>query len=135
MLNILLNLFSVSLLVFVLLGAYIAIEAFYYQGHVGAKLQKELGFREGTTYNRNSRRLESAVAIVEVDEGGVFHHAGFRPGDALPRESHTSLFKRLYWSRTRAVEFSVVDSGDGPPFCKRPVRTLCLVVPAKQRQA
>jgi hypothetical protein len=78
--------------------------------------RKSWDFVEGATYNRNSRGLESAVAIVEVNEGGVFHHAGFRPGDALPRESHTSLFKRLHRSRGRAVEFAVVDSGDGPPY-------------------
>jgi hypothetical protein len=52
MLDILLNLVAAVVLVFILGGAYLVIEAYYYQGRIKAELQKELGFHEGATYNR-----------------------------------------------------------------------------------
>jgi hypothetical protein len=134
MLNILLNIVGAALLSLIVFGIFVAIEAYYYQGRIGVQLQKEVGFREGATYNRKSRGLESAVTIVDVDEDRIFHRAGFRPGDVLPRESHSSLFRRLHRNCGKEVEFAVVDGGDGPPFHKRPVRTIRLVIPAKQIQ-
>lgn len=131
MLTIIFNLLAAATFAFILFGAYVAAEAYYYQGRIGSALQKELGFREGSTYNHQSRsRLESAVAIVEVDEGGVMQRAGFRPGDAILRESHSSFFKRLHRNRGREVEFTTVPGGNGPPFHKRPLRTIRFVVPA-----
>jgi hypothetical protein len=120
-------------LLLVLLVAYVAVEAFYYQVCLGPALERDLGFHEGSAYLFFVGRLpHSAVAIQKVVEGGVFARAGFRVGDVLPAMSHTALFKRLHRHRGRVAELTVVDGGEGPPFCERPKRLLKFVVPSRR---
>jgi len=117
---------------FLLLGGiYIAVEAHYYQGVIKSELEKELGFRDSSTYCRNGRRLESIVSIRGVNENGIMHQAGFREGDVLPKESHTSLFKKLHRRRGQEVELVVADGGEGSSFYDRPRRTIRLRVPTR----
>lgn len=118
-------------LLLVAASAYIAAEAYYYQGRLGPALERDLGFREGAAYLRIGRRLYSAVAIKEVTAGGVFARAGFRAGDVLPDVSHTDLFKLLHRHRGRAAELAVVGSGAGPPFYERPRRVIRFAVPPR----
>jgi hypothetical protein len=109
------------------------VAAFYYQGWLGAALQRDLGFRECRAYLFFGRwRHHSAVAIEAVDGGGVFALAGFRKGDVFPELSHTDLFKMLHRHRGRVAELTVVDGGKGPPFCERPRRVIRFTVPPKR---
>lgn len=126
-----LNVVGLFVLMFVVFGIYVAIEAYYYQGRIGSELQRDLGFRDSTAYYRNGRRLESIVAIRDVDQQGAFYRAGFREGDVFPKESHTSLFKKLHRKRGREVELEVVTGGAGPSYYERPRRVIRFCVPAQ----
>jgi hypothetical protein len=132
--DILLNIVGGLILLFILWAVYVVVEAHHYHGRIASDLQRELGFREGTIYNRSSRWTESAVAIVEVADGGVFCRAGFRAGNLLPSYSHTGLFKLLHRHRGQEAELAVADGGDGPSFYKRPLRVVRFVVPAHGEQ-
>lgn len=122
-------------LVAVLLVAYVAGEAFYYQIILGLELMRDLGFREGAQYLPAGGILghESAVAIVEVVDGGVFDRAGIRAGDVLPDDSHSSLFRTLHRARGRTAELTVVDGGPGPSFHLRQRRLIRVDVPPRRR--
>lgn len=108
-------------------------EALYYQLLLAPALERDLGFKHGTTCMSGDgmRGYISAVAIDSVSDGGVFQHAGFRSGDVLPDVSNTSLFKMLHRSRGRIAELAVVDGGPGPIFHYRARRIIQFAVPPR----
>ena len=118
-------------ILFFALSAYIVAEACYYQVWLGRALERDLGFRDGSAYVRVGRRLNSAVALGSVAEGGVLAQAGFRAGDVVPDLSHSGLFRLLHRHRGREVELAVVDGGEGPAFSQRPKRVLRFAVPGR----
>lgn len=117
--------------------AWIVAESLYYQGLLGPALQRALGFREGKVIRPNGglTGYESAVAILGVDEGGTFARAGFRAGDVLPEESHTSLFRALHRHRGGVARFRVVDGGEGLPFRQRARREIEVAIPTRGHRA
>lgn len=121
-------------LMLVVASVYITAAAYYYQVYLGPALERDLGFRHGSTYLRVGRRLHSAVAVEAVSDGGVFARAGFRAGEVLPGVSHTDLFKLLHRHRGRVAELTVVDGGEGLPFYERPRRVLRFSVPPRGLQ-
>lgn len=130
LLAIVVNLFVLIVAAAVVLSAWIVVEAAIYQGIYQPNLERDLGFSEGTAILPDSslRGYISAVEVSTVNDG-AFARAGFRAGDVLPDESHTSLFKKLHRHRGRTVELTVVDGGAGPPFHERPKRIIRIDVP------
>ncbi len=121
----------------VALSCSVVVEALYYQGLLGPALQRDLGFREGSASlpSGGLTGYVSAVAILDVAEGGAFACAGFRAGDVLPDESHSSLFKTIHHHRGGVAVLAIVDGGPGPPFSDRPRRVLHVSVPPRRSRA
>lgn len=129
------ELIGFGLLFILLAGAcffiYVAATGYYYQILRGQQLKEDLGFEDGAAYLRVGRRTHSALCLEEVTPDGVFHKAGLRSGNVLPRVSHTDLFRYLHRNRGKKIELVIVDGGPGPPFYERMHRTIEILVPAQ----
>jgi hypothetical protein len=107
-----------------------------YQELIRPRLERDLGFEEGTAVLPCSglRGYISAVSIIRVAKGGEFARAGFSAGDVLPEESHTGLFKKLQRHRGKAFELFIVEGGAGTPFSERPRKAIQILVPPRDFQ-
>ena len=130
LLAVVVTLFALIIASTAVLSAWNIVEAAIYQGIYKPTLERDLGFSEGTAILPGIGLL-GYISAVEVStvSGGAFARAGFRAGDVLPEESHTSLFKKLHRHRGKTVVLTVVDGGAGPPFDERPKRMIQIDVP------
>jgi hypothetical protein len=105
--------------------------AYYCEWVIRPRMERGLGFRRGSACRSapNFAGYSKAMAVVSIVDGGEFQRAGFRAGDVLPDVSYIGFFMRLWRRRGHAVEFAVVDGGEGPPFEARSRRTIRLVIP------
>ncbi len=112
-------------------AVWIVAEASIYQELFSLGLERDLGFRHGKAILPYSGKQghRSAVDVSCVTEDGPFARAGVRPGDVLPDESLTSVFKKLHRHRGKTLELAIVDGGAGPPFHERPRRIIRILVP------
>ncbi len=133
LLDSLMNVFRLLGVAVAILSAWIVFEAVVYQRVIRPGLERDLGFKEGTAIlpSDGRRGYISAVAIVDLAQGGNLAKAGVSVGDVLPDESHTGLLKKLHRHRGRAVGLSVVEGGAGPPFAERPRRLIEVIVPPR----
>jgi hypothetical protein len=65
---------------FVVWLAFVIGQAYYWQGTIVERLEKELGFTHGTAY---LGWVSSALVLKSVTPGGPFDRAGFREADVL----------------------------------------------------
>jgi hypothetical protein len=117
---------------FVAWVVYIAFNAWYWQGTIGASLEQELGFQHGSPYiwEDGSSQPREVLTVESVVPNGIFDQAGFQRGNVIQGVSTNELFRLLHRGRGQQVTFRVVDGGNGPPLSKRPERLITVSVPA-----